>query len=52
MNKSSDQLAQEKSVDQRSVKRIASFEPRERTMDTQNNHQSTVCMKICKDIFF
>ena len=44
MNTSSDHLTQEKSDDQRSAKRIASFEPRERTMDTQNNHQMTVCI--------
>ncbi len=52
MNKSSDQLAQEKSVDQRSVKRIASFEPREQIMDIQTNHQLTVCIKLIIKIVF
>jgi hypothetical protein len=42
MNLSSDQLKE----DERSVKKIASFEPRERRMDTQNNHQLTVCVKL------
>ncbi|CAF1323482.1 unnamed protein product [Adineta steineri] len=41
MNKSSDQLAQDKSVDQRTVKKVASFEPREQTMEVQNNHRMT-----------
>jgi hypothetical protein len=41
----SDQSIRNKSVDVRSEKRIASFEPRERTMEIQNNHQLTVCMK-------
>jgi uncharacterized lipoprotein YajG len=46
MNKSSDKLVQEDLVsnsqqDQRSTKKIASFEPRERTMDMQNNQQLT-----------
>jgi hypothetical protein len=31
----------------KSLKRIASFEPREQIMDTQtNNHQLTVCIKL------
>ncbi len=40
-----DQLIRNKSFDERTGKRIASFEPRERTMEIQNNHQLTVCMK-------
>jgi hypothetical protein len=34
-----------KSVDERSVKRIASFEPREQIMNIENVQQMTVCMK-------
>jgi hypothetical protein len=38
-----------KSVDERSIKRIASFEPREQIMDTQ---QLIVCMKMNHKIIF
>lgn len=43
-----DLLKQNKSIDeQRSVKKIASFEPRESPMKTENNnhHQLIVCIK-------
>jgi len=47
MNKSSSQLTQDKSL-----KRIASFEPREQIMDIQTNHQLTVCIKLIIKVVF
>jgi hypothetical protein len=44
MNKSSDQLLSEKSI-----KRVASFEPKEPMTDIQNNHELIVC--IIKSFF-
>ena len=40
-----EQIIRNKSFDERTGKRIASFEPRERTMEVQKNHQFTVRIK-------
>jgi uncharacterized lipoprotein YajG len=55
MYTSSDPHGQEKLVsnsqqDQRSTKKIASFEPRDQTMEVQNNHHITVCLS--QETFF
>ena len=53
MNKLSEQFIEENTVDQRTTKRIASFEPKERLMDIQNNSQFTVCIElIIRDFLF